>query len=228
MIPSAQEDKAPETDSVCLKRLLHSFPIICTEQTLSFLWTVGLLRCSYLKCLKRRLSSGKVKKQLWVLSSYYNASVEEHQIQKCSLKAWLFKCLYILNILNMACDIIKVRTDCYATCLWSPIHLSVYSACNFTKTGPIFNHFDVSRTLQYTPILKCSMINLSDRFHKVSIVWPEPNFIFKSSNLLVWALLNYAHACLPYLSVHWQDTNKFNFILFHRCSISDPNRIFMT
>ena len=49
----------------------------------------------------------EVKNNLWALSLYY-ASVEEHHIKQLPWKAWHFKCL---NILNMACNIIKIGTD---------------------------------------------------------------------------------------------------------------------
>ena len=63
----------------------------------------------------------EVKNNLRALSLYY-ASVEEHQIKNVPWKAWLFKCL---NILNMACNIIKIKTDFYATCSCSPIYIFV-------------------------------------------------------------------------------------------------------
>ena len=42
------------------------------------------------------------------------------RLQNVSGKAWLFKCL---NFLNMACNIITIGTDFYATCSCSPIHI---------------------------------------------------------------------------------------------------------
>ena len=58
------------------------------------------------KChLKRRLSSGKRWKIICERYHSYYASVEEHQIRHVPWKAWLFKCLHILN---MSCNIVKL------------------------------------------------------------------------------------------------------------------------
>ena len=56
--------------------------------------------------LKRRLSSGKRWKIICQRYHFYYASVEEHQIRHVPWKAWLFKCLHILN---MSCNIVKIR-----------------------------------------------------------------------------------------------------------------------
>ena len=48
--------------------------------------------------LKRRLSSGKRWKIICERNNSYYASVEDHQIRHVPWKAWLFKCLYILNM----------------------------------------------------------------------------------------------------------------------------------
>ena len=101
-------------------------------------------------CLKRRLSSGKRWKVICERYHCYYASVEEHQIKNVPWKASLFKCFHILN---KACNNIKIRTDFYATCLC--IHLSVYSACNFTKTGPNFFLILMIPEPCSTPILIC-------------------------------------------------------------------------
>ena len=55
--------------------------------------------------LKRRLSSGKRWKIICEHYHSYHVSVEEHQIRHVPWKAWLFKCLHILN---MSCNIVKL------------------------------------------------------------------------------------------------------------------------
>ena len=54
----------------------------------------------------RRLSSGKRWKIICERYHSYYASVEEHQIRHVPWKAWLFKCLHILN---MSCNIVTIQ-----------------------------------------------------------------------------------------------------------------------
>ena len=148
------------------------------EKTFTFLW------CN--RSLKEKVEFWEeVKINLWVLSLLLRyARVEEHQIKHVPWKVWLFKYLYILN---MACNIVKIGTDFYATCSCSPIHPSVYSAWTLPRLGQNSYHFDDSRTLPYTHI--CQMINLfwsiPHHFFHNAVAWQELNFIFNS----VWFLV---------------------------------------
>ena len=64
--------------------------------------------------LKRRLSSGKRWKIICERYHSYYASVEEHQIRHVPWKAWLFKCLHILN---MSCNIVKLQGRIFTPCV---------------------------------------------------------------------------------------------------------------
>ena len=77
---------------------------------------------------KRRSSSGEREKIICERFHRYYASVEEHQRKNVPWNAWLFTCLHILS---MTCYSLKI----VGLFVWSHIHLSVYSACYFTKTG---------------------------------------------------------------------------------------------
>ena len=64
----------------------------------------------------------------------------------------------------MACNIIKIGTEFYATCSCSPIYIFLCTVLvTLPGLGQISYHFDDSRTLQYTPILM-----LDDQPFKVS------------------------------------------------------------
>ena len=111
-------------------------------------WSVGMILVSRLTLsfsFKEKVEFWEeVINNLWALSLYY-ASVEEHQIKNVPWKAWLFKCL---NILSMACNIINIRTDLYATC--SPIYIFLCTVLVILpRLGKTSYHFDDSRTLQY-------------------------------------------------------------------------------
>ena len=87
-------------------------------------------------------------------------------------KAWLFKCLHILNIL---CNIVKIGTDFYATCLCSPIYIFLCTVfVTLPRLGQISYHFDDSRTLQYTQILICYM-------YMINFFWLIPHRFFHNS-----------------------------------------------
>ena len=63
--------------------------------------------------------------------------MEEHQRKNVPLKAWLFKCLHILNMTSNS-----LKNEAPFLChMFVHIHLSVYNACYFTKTGPNFLSF---------------------------------------------------------------------------------------
>ena len=93
--------------------------------------------------------------------------VEEHQIRHVPWKAWLFKCLHILNITSNS---LKMRPDFYATCLCCPIYIFLCTVLvTLPRLGHISYHFDDSRILQYTQILhNATWSTLFDLFHTVS------------------------------------------------------------
>ena len=94
------------------------------------------------------------------------ASVEEHKRKIFPWKAWLFKCLHILNKTSNS---LKMRPNCYATCLCSPVYIFLCTVLvTLPRLGQISYHFDDSRTLQYTPILYMLGDQHFDRFHTVS------------------------------------------------------------
>ena len=67
-----------------------------------------------------RLSSGERWKIICERYHSYDASVEEHQRKNVPWKAWLFKCLHILNLTSNS---LKMRPDFYATCLCIPMYI---------------------------------------------------------------------------------------------------------
>ena len=110
----------------------------------------------------------EVKNNLWVLSLYY-AFKEEHQIKNVPWKAWLFKCLNILNILNMACNIIKIGTDFYATCLCSPIYIFLCTVLvTLQRLGQFLIILMIPEPCSTHQYIYFRWPTFSDRFHNVS------------------------------------------------------------
>ena len=64
---------------------------------------------------------GEVKNYLWTLSLLLCKCGRTSE-KKLPWKAWLFKCLHILIMTNNS---LKMRPDLYATCLCSPIYISL-------------------------------------------------------------------------------------------------------
>ena len=89
--------------------------------------------------LKRRLSSGKRWKIICERYHSYYASMEERQIRHVPWKACLFKCLHILN---MSCNIVKLRGRIFTSRVRVVPYTSFCVQCFiFTKTWPNFLSF---------------------------------------------------------------------------------------
>ena len=150
-------------------------------------WATG---CFKIVC-KTALFSCRALREGWVLGRGENKSVsvifvimqvwENIWEEMFPWKAWLFKCLHIVN---MTSNSLKMRPDFYATCLCSPIYIFMFTVIvTLPRLGQIYYHFVDSRTLKFTPIVICYMINLSwsipHRFFQNAIAGPILNFIFK-------------------------------------------------
>ena len=82
----------------------------------------------YIYTWKRRLRSGERWK---IICEHYHcdyASLEEHHRKNVSWKAWLFKCLHILNMTSNSLPV-KTKPDFYATCLSIVPHTSFCVQC---------------------------------------------------------------------------------------------------
>ena len=87
-------------------------------------------------------------------------------VKTCSLKSMA---LQMPSYSKHACNIVKIGGRLFThVFVQSHIHLSVQVFVTLPRLGHISYHFNDSRTLQYTQILICQMINLSGRFHTVS------------------------------------------------------------
>ena len=131
--------------------------------------------------LKRRLSSGKRWKIICEHYSFLLCKCGRTSVKTCSLKSMA---LQMPSYSKYACNIVKIGGRLFTPRVRVVPYTSFCaSVCNFTKTWPNFLSFNDSRTLQYTQILICYMINLfwsvPHRFFHNAIAWPELDFIFK-------------------------------------------------
>ena len=102
----------------------------------------------------------EMKNNLWALSWYY-ASVEEHWIKKCSLKS--------MALLNMAYNIIKIRTAFYATCSCSPIYIFLCTVLvSLPRLGQILIILMIPEPYSKHQYLYATRSIFSDWFHNVS------------------------------------------------------------
>ena len=139
------------------------------------------------RILKRRLSSrGEGREKLWALSLLLCKCWRTSERKNVPWKAWLFKCLHILNMTSIS---LKLRPDVYATCLCSPIYLFLLLYQDWAKFLIILMTPEPCSAHQYLQYAM-NMINLfwsiPHRFFRYAMAWPELNFMFKHCYYWSW------------------------------------------
>ena len=131
--------------------------------------------------LKINLSSGKKRK--WILTESNETYTECLRLQINVIR----QTILVENVYWLGNEHRKIRKSRNTSpdTMKSHIHLSVYSACYFTKTGPNLLWFwwlqnlpiDTNSYMLYNQLF---LIHSTPFFHN-TIAWPELNFIFKFS-----------------------------------------------